>query len=297
MNILITGGTGFIGSYLSKICISRGYSISIVSRNPEKAKKILPSGIIIYQNIDSIPTSVVFDIIINLAGEPLMGKRWNHDVKQRCLRSRIDTTDALCKLINRLEYKPAHFISCSAVGYYGDCGERKVTEESPVGNDFASVLCKQWEETALKASSKSTKVTLIRVGVVLGKNAGALKKMLPPFKLGLGGQLGNGEQFFPWVHIDDVMGMIFYIIDHSISGPVNLVGPTPITNREFTFALGKTLSRPTVFPVPAFILRLLFGEGSVMLLGGQKVYPEKLERYGYIFKYRTINSALEDIIV
>jgi len=292
MHILITGGTGFIGSKLAEHFLSQKHKVTILSR---MGKVILP-GTNIITNLEDIKSKI--DIVINLAGEPLDKNRWNDEVKNEIYNSRINTTKKLVDYINNSKTPPSLLISCSAVGYYGSSDTKTYIEKDPSPqNDFPSKLCFDWEKEAYKVNN-NTRICIIRLGIVLGKNGGALSKMLLPFKLCLGARLGNGEQYMSWIHIDDVIGAIDFLINSKDShGPYNLTSPNPVSNSEFTKILSRSLSRISFLYLPAFLLKLLFGEiATKLLLKSQKVYPEKLINEGYHFHYSTLETALQNIV-
>lgn len=292
MHILITGGTGFIGSKLAEHFLDQKYKVTILSR---KSNIIFPGANII-THLKDIKSKI--DIVINLAGEPLDKNRWNDVVKNEIYNSRINTTKTLVNYINNSKTPPSLLISCSAIGYYGSSYINTYIEKDPSPqNDFPSKLCFDWEKEAYKVNNK-TRICVIRLGIVLGKNGGALSKMLLPFKLCLGARLGDGKQYMSWIHIEDVIGAIDFLIHNKDSnGSYNLTSPNPVSNSEFTKILAKNLSRISLLYLPEFILKLLFGEvGKALLLKSQKVYPEKLINVGYHFKYDTLESALQNII-
>ena len=292
MNILITGGTGFIGSTLCSRLVEDQHHLVVVSRHPERIKPPV-QGIDSLENLD-----MVFDAVINLAGEPIVNKRWTDEQKQRILSSRLDTTQALIDYFARIETKPHVFISGSAIGYYGVGKTDEPIDESGAGDDsFSSQICRQWETIALEAQALGIRTCLLRTGVVLG-NGGALAKMLTPFKLGAGGRMGQGTQWMSWIHIRDLIGIILYCIEHDgIQGPVNGTAPSPVTNQQFTKALGKVLNRPTIFPMPAAAIKLLMGQmGEELLLAGKKILPKKIQDAGYPFLYEDLEEALADVV-
>lgn len=291
MNILITGGTGFIGSNLCARLLQRKYHLTVLTRNPEKIK----GNIKAITELDQIKDQVNFDIVINLAGEPIADKRWSKTQKQRIINSRLITTQKLIDYFKTAATKPNLLISGSAIGYYG-VGESNVDiSEDSLGDDsFSSQLCQQWEAAALAANQLGIRTCLIRTGIVLGSGGGALQKMLLPFKLGLGGRIGRGNQWMSWIHRDDLIGIILYCIDHNaVSGAVNGTAPNPVTNAVFTKTLGKVLNRPTLLPMPGLVVKLLMGQmGEELLLAGKKVLPVKITREGYVFKYTHLVEAL-----
>lgn len=269
---------------------------------------------------DLIPVDTIsrFDAVINLAGESIASGRWTRERKERLMSSRVDTTRALVKSINKIPpnppftkggnietfekgrgrvfKRPKVLISASAVGYYGPHGDEDVTEDSPPGTDFLADICKAWESEALKAEESGVRVVITRFGTVLEAGGGALLKMLLPFKMFIGGQIGSGRQWFPWIHRDDLIGIIKHTINNeSLSGPFNVTAPRQVTNKEFSFALGRALNRPSWLPVPGFVLKILFGELGSVLLAGQRVLPEKILQAGYQFKYPDVDGALRAI--
>jgi uncharacterized protein len=293
MHILITGGTGFVGSSLTNFLLGKGYRITILTHK----KNITIGGVKAISNINEIKSNEKIDGIINLAGAAI-SKNWSDNYKQELIASRVNTTKEIILLIKRLEKKPDILISASAIGYYGSQDDNIIDEKSQPHNEFTSQLCHKWESEALKAEDIGVRVCITRLGVVLGPNGGALKQMLPTFKMGIGGQIGSGKQYFSWVHIDDViLAFSFLIKNKKQSGIYNLTAPNPITNAHFTKALGKQLKRPTIFSVPSFVIKTLFGEmGETLLLKGQRVLPKQLQQAGFIFKYPKIDEALENII-
>ncbi len=293
MHILITGGTGFVGSSLTNFLLRKGYRITILTHK----KNITIGGVKAISNINEIKSNEKIDGIINLAGAAI-SKNWSDNYKQELITSRVNTTKEVILLIKSLEKKPEILISASAIGYYGSQDDNIIDETSQPHNEFTSQLCHKWESEALKAEEIGVRVCITRLGVVLGPNGGALKQMLPTFKMGIGGQIGSGKQYFSWVHIDDVILAFSFLIENKKqSGIYNLTAPNPITNAHFTKALGKQLKRPTIFSVPSFIIKTLFGEmGETLLLKGQRVLPKQLQQAGFIFKYPKINEALESII-
>lgn len=292
MNFLITGGTGFIGTYLTGFLLGQGHNITILSRN----KNVAFPNVLVVENISEISDSENIDVIINLAGANI-SKRWTEFYKRELIASRVDTTKNIISLISRLEKKPELLISASAIGYYGAQDKTALDEQSKHTDDFTHKLCRIWESEAAKAENYGVRTCIARLGVVLGKNGGALQKMLPAFKLGLGGKIGSGEQYFSWVHIKDVVAVFDnFIKNKQYRGIYNLTAPHPVTNADFTAALGKALRRPVIFPMSAFIIKLLFGEmGKMLLLSGQNIIPKRLEKAGFKFAYPKIESALTEI--
>ena len=284
MNILITGGTGFIGSALTKFFIQKGYLTTILSRNCPAL-----SSVRIIKSIEQINVDEKIDIIINLAGAPI-NKKWTNSYKEVLIDSRLEITKNLILLIKSLKTKPNLLISASAIGYYGNQSNNYIDENSLYINDFTHKLCNLWELEAKKAEKLGVRTCITRLGVVLGKNGGALEEMLPIFRLGLGGKIGSGKQFFSWVHIDDIIGAFNFLIkDKTQKGIYNLTSPNPVTNYRFTKELGKMINRPTALTIPKFVIKMIFGEmGDKLLLNGSAVYPKKLLDSGYEFQFKTI---------
>ncbi len=297
MNILITGGTGFIGSALSRELSNSGHKVIIASRRktPPKLKNI---EIVRWDIQTSLSSEIMsgIDAVINLAGESLISGCWTKRRKERIMSSRVNTTRLLVESMKSANPKPKVLISVSAVGYYGPHGDEYVTEDFPPASDFLAEVCKAWEKEALKAQELGVRVVITRFGVVLESDGGALSKMAIPFKFFLGGHLGSGQQWFSWVHREDLIGFMKYALENeSVSGHFNLTSPQPVTNKEFCSALGKALNRPSWFHVPAFMIKLTLGEVGKVLLTGQRVLPEKALKAGYQFKYPEINKALKAI--
>ena len=297
MNILITGGTGFIGSALSRELVNSGHKVIIASRRKSPPK--LENIEIVRWDIQTPLSSEIMsgiDAVINLAGESLISGRWTKKRKERIMSSRVNTTRLLVESMKNANPKPKVLISVSAVGYYGPHGDEYVTEDFPPASDFLAEVCKAWEKEALKAQELGVRVVITRFGVVLESDGGALSKMAIPFKFFLGGHLGSGQQWFSWVHREDIIGFMKYALENeSVSGHFNLTSPQPVTNKEFCSALGKALNRPSWFHVPAFMIKLTLGEVGKVLLTGQRVLPEKALKAGYQFKYPEINEALRAI--
>ena len=295
MNLLITGGTGFIGSALCSRLLEEKHTIVVLSRHPEKVKHPIKAIV----DLEDLSNDDIFDVVINLAGEPIADKRWSEAQKQRILSSRIGTTEKLISYFEKSENKPKLLISGSAIGYYGIGTTDELIEEKEKGdNSFSSQLCQQWEAVALKAEALGIRTCLLRTGIVLGKNGGALSKMLLPFKMGLGGRIGQGKQWMSWIHLDDLLGIILYCINHdNLKGAVNGTSPNPVSNQVFTKTLGTVLNRPTIFPMPQIAVKLLMGQmGEELLLAGKKILPKKVSDAGYTFKYKTLEDALTDVV-
>jgi uncharacterized protein (TIGR01777 family) len=291
--ILVTGGTGFVGNRLRSALVARGNAVSIATRSPQM--QLAPNALVEY--VPWLPDLSKFDAVVNLAGEPIMGRRWNEKFKARILSSRVEGTHKLFDAIAAAEKKPSVLVSASAVGFYGDQGERALTESSAHGSDFMALVCEQWEREAQRAAQFGVRVVNLRIGVALGREGGALAKMLPPFRLGLGGPFGSGAMYMSWIHVQDLVELIaFAIRSQSVSGPLNGVAPGACTNKQFSKALGRALHRPAIFPVPPFALRLVVGQVSQVLLASQHVKPERALAAGFRFKFPEIDGALRDLV-
>lgn len=295
MHILLTGGTGLIGRQLCSHWLAQGYRLSVWSRRPEQVASLCGAAVRGVAHLQELDEPV--DAVINLAGAPIADRPWTHKRKALLWSSRINLTETLLAWLDGLERKPAVLISGSAVGWYGDAGERELTEASgPVQDDFPSQLCIAWEETAQRAEAFGIRVVLVRTGLVLAAQGGFLSRLLLPFKLGLGGPIGNGRQWMPWVHIEDQIALIDFLLHkEDASGPYNACAPRPVRNLEFAKTLGQVLHRPAFMPLPAFVLKLGLGELSGLLLGGQKALPERLLEAGFTFRFTELHAALDDV--
>lgn len=297
-HILLTGGSGFIGQQLVPTLLSAGHTITVFTRNPKKTSAIFQQQVTTIDNLEGLSADDHFDAVINLAGEGIGDRRWADSVKQQLRDSRLLTTASLVEYFKRANQKPAVFISGSAIGVYGLHGDEKLDEQASGDDSFSSKLCRDWEAQAAEAEALGIRCCYLRTGVVLGKNGGALSKMLPPFKMALGGPMGSGQQWMSWVHMDDLVNAIVYALETpSINGPINGTAPNPVTNKAFSKALGAALNRPALIPMPAFVLKLMMGEmAEELLLSGQRVVPAKLTQSGFEFKYPQLDDALRDII-
>jgi len=300
MRILITGGTGFIGTQLCQRLLQEQHQLLVLTRRPEQ----VPGPIEAIQNLDQLDAALYFDVVINLAGEAIAAKRWSEGQKREIIESRVNTTRALITYFKRAKRKPSLLISGSAIGYYGlGVASSAVDAGAPVDEDgggdqsFSSQLCQQWEAIALEASELGIRTCLLRTGIVLGRG-GALAKMLPPFKLGLGGRVGSGNQWMPWIHVADLVGIIQHCIaNEAVQGAINGTALNPVRNREFVRTLGRVLGRPALLPLPAFIVRLLLGQmGEELLLAGRRIVPRKALDGAYRFQYPDLESALREAL-
>ncbi len=301
MRVFLTGATGFIGRALVLALHRRGYSVVAWVRSPGLARAQLGEEVELLP-IEADESSLISTLgkceaVINLAGEPIFGKRWTPARRKALVDSRVLLTARLVRALKQAEPPPAVLLSGSAVGYYGDRGEERLGEESSPSSDFLARLCQDWEQAAMQASSRKTRVVCLRTGIVLGHGGGALKQMVPPFRFGLGGPLGSGSQFVPWIHLRDCVGMILAALEKpELSGPVNIVGPAPVKHRELAQALGKSMRRPAFFRVPSVALRALLGQAADSLCASQKCYPDKAEAHGYRFRFQDIDEALRDLL-
>ena len=299
MRIVIAGGTGFLGRPLSAALVADGHDLVFLTRGNADGRTLTPGVRSVVWTPDGTAGGWAREIdgagaVINLAGESIAAKRWTAAQKQRILDSRMQATRSLVTAIRGAASAPPVFVSGSAVGYYGPLGDEIATEERPAGSDFLAQVCVQWENEAGRAASDRTRVVCIRTGIVLETDGGALPQMLPPFRFGVGGSLGSGRQYWPWIHREDWIALVRWVIQTpAVEGAVNATAPAPVTNADFARALGRALHRPAFMPAPGFALRLLLGEmADSLLLSGQRAMPSKAERLGFEFKYATVDDAL-----
>ncbi len=293
MRILITGGTGFIGQALCTRLMAQGHELTVLSRHPETVALRLSPQVTAWASLDQWSADIPFAAVINLAGLPIIDAPWTTARKQALRDSRVGLTEQLVTRIRAAQQPPGLLLSGSAIGYYGDSGDTAVREDSPVGQDFGATLCADWEQAALAAENAGTRVCLLRTGLVLHPSGGMLGRMLWPFRLGLGGPIGQGSQWMSWIHRDDQVGIIEHLLNSPTArGIYNLTAPVPVTNTEFTRTLARSLHRPAVFRVPALLLKWILGERAGLLLGGQKVLPERIMEQGYTFIHPKLEQAL-----
>jgi uncharacterized protein len=292
--ILVSGASGPIGAALLPALKAQGATVTRLVR-----KSATGNDQIVWDPARLLSPDLVsgFDAVIHLSGESIVG-RWTGTKKRRIIDSRIQGTGHLVEAIVKASPPPRVFVSASAVGYYGNRGNEILREDSPSGQGFAAETCRKWEAATQPAARAGIRTAQMRFGVVMSADGGALPKMLPPFRLGLGGRLGDGRQWSPWVSVRDVVGAIQHVLSNeSLSGPVNIVAPNPVTNAEFTRVLASVLHRPAIFPVPAFAVRLIFGEmGEELFLASERVEPAKLEASGYRFQHPDLRNALQEIL-
>ena len=297
MKILITGASGLVGSQLVPSLKSQGHEVLCLVRHTPKT-----SATEIRWNPDDATLNAAelegLDGVVHLAGENLAEGRWTDEKKKRIRESRVKGTRLLSEALARLKQRPKVLVSASAIGFYGNRGDEILTERSAAGEDFLAEVCREWELATAPAGENGIRVVHLRFGVIFSKEGGALAKMLFPFRMGVGGKIGSGTQYMSWIAIDDVVGVIEYaLMNDGLRGAVNVVSPNPVTNHEFTKTMGSVLSRPTIFPVPAFAAKLLFGEmADATLLTSQRVEPERLKESGYEFKYPDLKGALQHLL-
>ncbi|MGH9865736.1 MAG: TIGR01777 family oxidoreductase [Candidatus Acidiferrales bacterium] len=300
MKILISGSSGFVGSALINSLRADGYSIARLVRSgspsqsgpaAENIRWEPPTGSIDLAGMEGA------DALVHLAGAPIAEGRWTPARKQILRRSRVDATRHLVAGLAQLKQKPRVLVAASAIGYYGDRGDETLAESSAPGNDFLAQICRDWEAETAQAEKLGIRTVMLRFGIILAANGGALKRMLPPFRLGVGGRLGNGRQWMSWITLDEVMSIIRFAIESdSIRGPLNTVSPNPVTNSEFTSALASVLHRPALFPVPRAILRLALGEMADALLASERAVPQNLQSQLYHFRHPELKEALESVL-
>ncbi len=301
--IVVTGATGLIGKRLVKKLLERNYDLTIFTRSPETAKLIFPKikNIVYWNEYASSDLSQYLDgkdAVFHLAGANIAAKRWTQNYKSQILNSRVISSRILYHSLENCKQLPSVFISASAIGYYGNTVHKVITEEAKNGYDFLAHVCKSWEDEISRIKEYGIRWVGVRTGIVLDKEGGALKKMLIPFKLFVGGSLGNGRQYFSWIHIEDIINIFLYALDNAkIEGPINATAPNPVTMKIFSKTLGNILKRPSFFNVPAFLLRIILGESSQMILTSQRVYPQKLQENGYKFKFEFLEDALSDLVL
>lgn len=294
MHVLITGGTGFIGQALCAWLLQAGHTLSVLTRDPARARATLPAPV---RTLATLEDARDVEAVVNLAGEPLMAGRWNATRKATFRDSRLDTTRSLIAWMARQSVRPRVLVSGSAIGYYGPRGDEALDESALPGDDFAAQLCRDWETEAMQAEGLDVRTCRLRTGIVLGTDGGALAKMLPPFRLGAGGPMGDGRQWMSWIHRDDLVGMIRWLLERDqTGGAYNGTAPAPVTNRDFARTLGKALHRPAVLPTPAFALKAGFGEMAQLLLTGQRVLPAHALAEGFTFRFPTLDAALDDLL-
>lgn len=295
MRVLVTGGTGFIGQALLPALQAAGHAVTVLSRQPDRAR--VPAGIAVIGDLEGTGRAAP-EAVINLAGENLGASRWTPARQQAFINSRVGTTDALIDAFERWAQPPQVLVSGSAIGYYGARGDETLTENSPPGSGFAATLCREWETSAARAEALGVRLACLRIGIVLGLPGGALGQMLPPFRFGLGGPLGDGRQWMSWIHRIDLVQLLLRLIeDPQLRGPFNGTAPEPVRNADFARALGAALKRPAILPMPGFALRLIVGEmADELLLRGQRVLPQRALAAGFAFRFPELPAALDELL-
>jgi uncharacterized protein (TIGR01777 family) len=301
MKVIVTGSTGLIGHALVRSLLADGHGVTRLVRGAAQAFRAPGTAAVHWepeQGIIDAKELEGHDAAVHLAGEPIGEGRWTDEKKRRILDSRVRGTRLLAETLGRLNDRPQTLVSTSAVGFYGDRGAEVLREESASGEDFLSEVCREWEKATLDASQAGIRVVHLRIGVVLSGDGGALPKLLTPFKLGVGGRVGNGEQYMSWIALEDVIRVVKHALgNEQLRGPVNTVAPNAVTNEEFTKTLGRVLGRPTFFPVPKFAARLAFGEmADALLLSSARVVPTRLQETGYQFAYPELEGGLRHVL-
>lgn len=298
MNILITGGTGFIGSYLRTLLLQDGHLLMIVTRSPEKYKnESAKNQRFVSWDENLAPEMEKADVVINLAGASIFGKRWTEEVKEKIYNSRIRCTEQLVSAIEEANNRPSVMISASGADYYGGSGDQILDETTEPGDSFLAKVCFDWEQAARQITDFGVRLATPRIGVVLEEDGGALQQMLLPFKLFVGGPIGSGNQYFPWIHMLDLCrGLIYPIENENFEGPYNLNAPNPVTMDMFASELASQLRRPSLFRVPEFVLNIVLGEAANPVVTSKRMKPEKLQQHGFEFRFAYLREALGDIL-
>lgn len=297
MRIFITGGTGLIGSALIHNLLRQGHKVTVLTRNIIKAKRKFGDKAVFCETLDSISTLDGCDAVVNLAGEPMIGKRWTEKQKEKLCHSRWDITQRLTDLIKNSKNPPKVFISGSAVGYYGAQDNKVLNESAFPQDDFTYRLCEKWEQLALDAQSEQTRVCILRTGIVLSKEGGMLPTMLLPFRWGLGATFGKSSQYISWIHIEDMLNAIIFLLNMpEAQGVFNMTALNPVTNKRFANVLSTTIYRPRLFRIPAFFLKMLLGEAATMIVDGQRVVPQRLLELHFRFTFEHLDESLKNIL-
>ena len=295
MRILVTGGTGFLGTALVHRLLRRGDDVTVLSRRPEAVTAKFGDAVHAWSSLSAWTPDRTFDAVINLAGEPIIDRPWTAARRQALRDSRIGITNQLILAMENAVQRPAVFLSGSAIGIYGDTGTVDITEQAPAADDFGARLCAEWEQAALPAEALGVRLCLLRTGLVLHADGGMLKKMRLPFKFGLGSRLGDGRQMMSWIHRHDYLNALLFLLDHpDCRGAFNLTAPAPVCNREFTAELARSLRRKAFLVTPEWALKPVLGERSLLLFGGQRALPAALLARGFAFRFAALADALEN---
>jgi len=293
MHVLVTGGTGFIGQALCRQLAGEGHALTVLTRHAQRAAPLLPAGARTVTALAQLQREAGVDAVVNLAGEPIADKRWSSARKRELETSRIALTRELVAWMRGASPRPRVLVSASAIGYYGDQGNNSVTEGSAPHDEYQHRLCRDWEREALAAREYGIRVAVLRIGLVVGSGGGFLQRMLPPFRLGLGGPIGSGRQWMSWIEREDLLAMIHLLLEREdLDGAFNATAPEPVSSRVFARTLGAVLRRPAFMPLPAFLLQLALGEMSQLLLTGQRVLPQRFTEQGFRFRHPQLESAL-----
>ncbi|MFY9826360.1 MAG: TIGR01777 family oxidoreductase [Thermoanaerobaculia bacterium] len=299
MRVVITGGTGFIGSAVAREMGGAGHEVVVLTRDPAKVKELPNTRAVQWDGTNGQGWASLLDgdtAIVHLAGESIAAGRWTASRKKRIRESRVESSRAVLAAIRQAKEKPKALLQGSAAGIYGNCGDEVVTEGHAAGTDFLAGVCVDWEASTAEAESLGVRRAVLRTGIVLSGGGGALPKMALPFRFGAGGPLGGGRQWVPWIHLADEVGAIRFLLERDDArGPFNLTAPQPLTNRDFSRVLGKALHRPSLAPAPGFALRLVLGEMAGMLLQGQRAVPQRLVEMGYAFRFPEALQALHNL--
>lgn len=297
MRIFITGGTGLIGSALLQKLLDRKYEVTVLCRDEIKAREKFGSKVKLCFSLEDIKSFDGYDVIINLAGEPIAAKRWTNRQKEQLCSSRWDITRRLTELIKLSTIPPSVFVSGSAIGYYGNQNDNLINENADANDEFTHQICKKWEALAMAADNRHTRVCIVRTGVVLSKDGGMLPKLALPFRMGLGAVLSPGTQYISWIHIQDMVNGIMYLIDiPEARGVFNFTSPNPVTNKRFSKVLSRILFRPCIFRIPSFLVKVVMGERAVLMIEGQRAIPQHLLDIHYRFSFEHIDEALQNLL-
>jgi len=302
MNVVVTGATGFVGTPLVRALLAAGHAVTALSRDVARAARRLPARchVVAWNPAGALDPATLrgADALVHLAGEGIADARWTPARKNAIRASRVNTSIAMVRALGQLDAteRPRVLVSASAIGWYGDRGDTPLDEHSSPGTGFLADVCRDWERAVFDAQALGVRTVALRIGVVLGRDGGALQSLLPLFRLGLGGRVGSGQQWFSWIHLHDLVALLRYVLENqNATGPINGVAPEPVTNATFTAELGRAVHRPALFPVPAAVLRAVFGEMSAVLLASQRVQPRCAQQLGFVFRFPTLRSAIEEL--